>query len=54
MTFKFLKSTLVGLILSTSCLVNVANAGIIDTANDSFIDTSTEIEWMDFGINNQY
>ena len=30
-----------------------ANAGLItDTANDSFIDETTGIEWMDFGINN--
>ncbi len=30
-----------------------ANAGIItDTDNDSFIDNSTGLEWMDFGINN--
>jgi len=30
-----------------------ANAGLItDTANDSFIDETTGLEWMDFGINN--
>ncbi len=30
-----------------------ANAGIItDTDNDSFIDDTTGLEWMDFGINN--
>ena len=55
MKFKFLKTTLVGTMLSVSCLVNLANAGaIIDTVNDSFIDANTGIEWMDFGINNIY
>lgn len=30
-----------------------ANAGVIvDTNNDSFIDSSTSLEWMDFGQNN--
>lgn len=30
-----------------------ANAGLItDTVNDSFIDETTGLEWMDFGINN--
>lgn len=30
-----------------------ASAGLItDTANDSFIDETTGLEWMDFGINN--
>ncbi|NQY65894.1 MAG: PEP-CTERM sorting domain-containing protein [Alteromonadaceae bacterium] len=53
MSFKFLKAALAGLVLSASSLINVANAGlIIDTNNDSFIDTSTGVEWMDFGINN--
>ncbi|NQY37836.1 MAG: PEP-CTERM sorting domain-containing protein [Alteromonadaceae bacterium] len=53
MKFIFLKATLTGIVLSITCLVNVANAGvIIDTVNDSFIDTSTNLEWMDFGINN--
>lgn len=27
---------------------------IIDTNDNSFIDTSTRLEWMDFGINNNY
>ncbi len=31
-----------------------ANAGIItDTDNDSFIDETTGLEWMDFGVNNK-
>jgi len=30
-----------------------ASAGlIIDTDNDSFIDSSTTLEWIDFGVNN--
>jgi len=29
-----------------------SNAGIIDTENHSFIDDVTQLEWMDFGINN--
>jgi hypothetical protein len=50
MTFKFLSTALAGLILSIS---TIANAGlIVDTDNDSFIDQSTALEWMDFGVNN--
>lgn len=30
----------------------VSQAGIINTTNNSFIDTDTGLEWMDFGINN--
>lgn len=41
-----------GLILSGSCLINIANAGLIDTDSDSFIDSNTQLEWIDFGINN--
>jgi hypothetical protein len=53
MKFKFLKAAAAGFILSASCLVNVANAGLIsDTDNKSFIDETTGLEWMDFGINN--
>ena len=56
MKFKTLKITLAGIILFITCLVNVVNAEVIkiDTDNDSFIDTSTNLEWMDFGINNNY
>jgi hypothetical protein len=36
--------------VSISCLP--VSAGIIDTNNDSFIDSDTNLEWMDFGINN--
>ena len=41
-------------VISCSLILNFsANAGVIvDTNNDSFIDTSTGLEWMDFGINN--
>jgi len=39
--------------MSFSSIFSVANAGLItDTNNDSFIDDTTGIEWMDFGINN--
>jgi hypothetical protein len=52
MTFKFVSTALAGLILSIS---TIANAGlIVDTDNDSFIDQSTGLEWMDFGVNNIY
>lgn len=52
MKFKFSNVSLAGLLLSVSCL---ANAGLItDTANDSFIDTTTGLEWMDFNVNNHY
>jgi len=50
MKSKFLKFVL----LSTACTFgSFANAGlIVDTADDSFIDATTGLEWMDFGINN--
>lgn len=40
--------TLLGLII----LTQNTYAGIIDTDSNSFIDTGTGLEWMDFGINN--
>ncbi|WP_233558180.1 PEP-CTERM sorting domain-containing protein [Alginatibacterium sediminis] len=47
---KFLKAVFAGTILSLSTL---ANAGVIlDTDRDSFIDSATGLEWIDFGINN--
>jgi len=33
---------------------STVNAGIINTNNDTFIDESTGLEWMDFVINNHY
>lgn len=56
MKFKFLKAAFVGLLLSTSCLVNVANAGIISIEN-----TNTEfsignyanlqgLEWLSLDV----
>ena len=50
MKSKFLKYAL----LSAACTFgSFANAGlIVDTADDSFIDATTGLEWMDFGINN--
>ncbi|NQY38086.1 MAG: PEP-CTERM sorting domain-containing protein [Alteromonadaceae bacterium] len=53
MKIKFLRVLTVVITLTLSSLVNFAYAElIVDTENDSFIDTSTGIEWMDFGINN--
>ncbi|WP_041766059.1 PEP-CTERM sorting domain-containing protein [Psychromonas ingrahamii] len=53
MKFKSLKVGLATLSLSIGCLFNVANAGVItDTTDNSFIDQTTNLEWMDFGINN--
>lgn len=53
MKLKFLGSALCSLAL---LLTNNANAGLIvdgtDTNIETFIDTSTNIEWMDFGVNN--
>jgi hypothetical protein len=51
MQSKAIKSLIAGTILLTS---SFACAGIIDTNNDSFIDVTTGIEWMDFGINNNH
>ncbi len=44
-------------ILFTAILALISvtsNAGIIDTTNNSFIDTGTGLEWMDFGVNNSH
>lgn len=49
MKLKFLKTTLAGLVFAVSGLVN---AGFTDTTHNSFIDETTKLEWMDFGINN--
>ena len=40
----FLKTTIASLILSTTCLVNVANAGLITQWADTVIDFSTEYD----------
>jgi len=49
MKLKFL------IIINLVFISTFANAGIItNTNNDSFIDETTGIEWMDFGINNHY
>ena len=48
MKFKFLNIVLAGLIFSASCLVNVANAGVIGIDLDGNADdytTSTSSEW---------
>jgi len=50
---KLLNITIFGMLILVSSLINLACAGLItDTENDSFIDETTGIEWMDFGINN--
>jgi len=57
MKFKYLSAAFTGLILSASCLVNVANAGLIeadingDGTNKGFTIENSGLEWMDFGIN---
>ena len=53
MKSKFLRVITAGVLLTLSGTINIANAEyMVDTGNDSFIDTSTGLEWMDFGINN--
>ncbi len=43
------------LLSAVLALISVtSNAGIIDTTNNSFIDTDTGLEWMDFGVNNSH
>jgi len=46
--FKKILSVIGFLVLSCT-----ANAGLIDTSESSFIDETTSLEWMDFGINNR-
>ena len=45
MKFKFLKATFTGLVLSASCVGNVAYAGIID--NGSYT-TVNDLDWLDW------
>ena len=52
MKIKVMKIMLVGLGLTFLNLNNAANASIINTDQDSFIDTNTTLEWMDLGLNN--
>jgi len=50
MKCRFVNTALVAIMLTISSL---AQAGLlIDTDRDSYIDTTTGMEWMDFGINN--
>ena len=50
MSYKKINAALTGLLL---LVATSANAGLItDTTNDSFIDETTGLEWMDFGVNN--
>ena len=48
MKIRILNTVLASSILFTS---NLVTAAIVDTDNDSFIDTNTGLEWMDFGVN---
>ncbi len=41
------------IVIFTACLNN-AKASLIDTDIQSFIDTETHLEWMDFGVNNHF
>lgn len=52
MKTKIVKSILMGIGLTLICLNNSANATIINTDQDSFVDTVSGLEWMDFGLNN--
>ncbi|WP_044835361.1 PEP-CTERM sorting domain-containing protein [Thalassomonas actiniarum] len=47
---KAAKTTVAATVLSMCSMVNLAQAGIINTNNDSFIDESTNLEWLDFNI----
>ncbi|WP_281556350.1 PEP-CTERM sorting domain-containing protein [Thalassomonas sp. RHCl1] len=44
------KTAVAATVLSMCSMVNLAQAGIINTNNDSFIDESTNLEWLDFNI----
>lgn len=52
MKTKAVKKMLMGIGLTLICLCNSASATIIDTDQDSFVDTLSGLEWMDFGLNN--
>ena len=47
---KTAKVALAATVLSMCSMVNLAQAGIIDTSNDSFIDDNSNLEWLDFNI----
>lgn len=49
MKMTLLRATVVSLVMP---FCSITTAGIIDTNNDSFIDESTGLEWLDFGVNN--
>lgn len=53
MNCKLLSRMFALMSLTLLCSANTVNAGIItNTTNNSFIDETTQLEWMDFGINN--
>lgn len=52
MNLKLIKITIISLFLT---LTSFAQAGLItDTSESTFIDQSTKLEWMDFGINDSH
>lgn len=52
MNLKLIKITIISLFFTLS---NFAQAGLItDTSESTFIDQSTKLEWMDFGINDSH
>lgn len=48
---KYIKMALISTMLALTCS---AKASLINTVNNSYVDDSTGLEWMDFGINNHY
>lgn len=51
MKCKLLNATLAGLLLSATCLANLANAGlIVGSTMDTSIDTISGYEWLDFSF----
>lgn len=55
MKCKRINTAVAVVMLIAMCFANVSNAGlIIDTNNNSFIDQTTNLEWMDFGMNDNH
>ena len=54
MTSNFKSVAYAAIFAISSVISTQAVATIIDTDQNSFIDTATGIEWMDFGINNHH
>lgn len=49
-TKKIAKTTVAATAFSMCSMVNLVQAGIINTNHDSFIDDTTNLEWLDFNI----